>query len=227
MYKLLYFVPKNLLSYIVGFLAEIPWPYTINHYLKKWFVKRYHIDMGEAEHPLDSYASLGQLFTRKLKPGKRPIAEGFVHPCDGKLTQGGIILKGQLVQAKGKNYSIHKFLAEQQGWQDFEGGHYLTYYLCPTDYHRVHFPCSGEVLSCTHVPGRLWPVNPWSVENISQLFSVNERTLTLVETEKGKVMIVMVGATNVGKISMSFDQDIVTNHSHFRQLKTKKYSPPI
>ena len=227
MYNLLYLVPKNLLSFIVGFLVEIKFPSFINNPLKKWFVNRYQIDMEEAEYSMDSYATLGQLFTRKLKAGKRPINKGFVHPCDAKLTQGGVILKGQLIQAKGKSYSLQKFLADQNYWQEFEGGHYLTYYLCPTDYHRVHSPVSGKILSCTHVPGRLWPVNPWSVENITQLFAINERTLTLIETDRGKVMLVMVGATNVGKMSMSFDNEIVTNMSHFRRLESKTYQPPI
>ena len=118
-------------------------------------------------------------------------------------------------------------MADIEGWEAFQGGQYLTYYLCPRDYHRVHSPVSGKILSCTHVPGKLWPVNPWSVENITQLFAINERTLTLIETDRGLVMVVMVGATNVGKMTMSFDREIVTNASHFRSLNTKEYHPTI
>ncbi len=183
--------------------------------------------MSEAEYSLESYPTLGQLFARKLKLGKRPIHSGVIHPCDAKLTQGGPIQNEQLIQAKGKYYTLQKFLANQDYWSEFKDGHYLTYYLCPTDYHRVHSPVSGKIVSCTHVPGRLWPVNEWSVQNISELFSVNERTLTLIETERGKLLIVMVGATNVGKISMSFDDDILTNQSHFSREKTNQYTPSV
>ncbi len=227
MYNLLYLIPKNLLSYFVGRLVDVRWPAILNTPLKSWFVKRYQIDMSEAEHPIESYETLAQLFARRLKKGKRPIQRGIVHPCDAKLTQSGIITDGKLIQAKGIDYGLKEFLASQSFWAEFQGGSYLTYYLCPTDYHRVHSPISGEIKSCTHVPGRLWPVNPWSVENISQLFAINERTITLIENDKGKIALVMVGATNVGKISMCFDQDIVTNQSHFRKLKSRVYAPSI
>lgn len=227
MYSLLYLVPKNLLSYLVGILVEIKWPHYLNSPLKKWFVKRYQIDMSEATYALESYETIGQLFVRQLKTGKRPIGKGFVHPCDALLTQGGAILHDQLIQAKGKSYSLKKLLADHPQWEKFSGGHYLTYYLCPTDYHRVHSPVTGKIISCTHVPGRLWPVNPWSVENITDLFAVNERTITLIESTEGCIAYIMVGATNVGKMTMSFDSEIVTNQSHFSKLRTKKYQPAL
>jgi phosphatidylserine decarboxylase len=227
MFKLLYFVPKNLISYIIGFLVDVKWPEPFNQSLKVWFVKRYHIDMKEAEKTIEEYTTLAKLFSRKLKPGLRPVGEGFVHPCDGKLTMGSRIENGQLIQAKGKYFNLKSLLAGQEYWSEFEGGHFLTYYLCPTDYHRVHFPEAGKIISCTHVPGVLWPVNKWSVNHISDLFSVNERTLTYMETDKGKLVLIMVGATNVGKITMSFDKNIVTNQSHFRKLQTHNYNPKI
>jgi phosphatidylserine decarboxylase len=247
--KILYFVPKNLLSFVVGTLAHIRWPHPFNEWLKNWFVQRYKLNMNEAEFSTSEYPSLGALFTRKLKPGLRPIGNGVIHPCDALISRCGKITSGQLVQAKNIHYSLSNFLAQIEGWQNFEDGFYYAYYLCPTDYHRVHSPASGKILSCTHVPGRLWPVNPWSVENISQLFAINERTITIIETDsvgsmdlnknamnplasssqnqKNWVAVVMVGATNVGKISMSFDKSMTTNLSHFRKFKTSTYEPSL
>ena len=40
------------------------------------------------------------------------------------------------------------------------------------------------------------------------------------------IAYVMVGATNVGKMTLSFDPEIVTNQSHWRQIKKKAYTPP-
>jgi len=178
-----------------------------------WFVKRYSINMSEAEHPKSHYKSIGDLFTRKLKSGIRPIGKGLVSPVDGTLTTRGFIKSGQLIQAKESYYSIEKFLNSSQLSSAYEGGSFLTYYLCPSDYHRVHSPVEGFITKVTHVPGSLWPVNPWSVEHISQLFAVNERVIIEIKTALGAVQVVMVGATNVGKITLSFDDSIVSNQS--------------
>src|SRR5690606_21741857 len=109
--------------------------------------------------------------------------------------------------------------------KSLEGGGYLTYYLCPTDYHRVHSPVSGQLLHALHVPGTLWPVNAMSVQQTEELFLVNERLVMELKTPQGPVFVVMVGATNVGQMSASFDPKIVTNR---RVLAGRKdYDPPI
>lgn len=257
-YYLLYFIPKNLLSFFVGILAQRELPFWINQKILSFFVKTYKINMEEAELPLENYKSLDQLFVRALKPGLRPIGEGFIHPVDSKLSQICLIREGQLVQAKGKFYSLAQFLKLENGLnenkknynnksekslfkksdfkdeelqkeklQKWEGGFAITYYLCPTDYHRVHSPVEGEITAIDYVPGRLWPVNPWSVEHISQLFSVNERLIIWLDSPQGQIAYVMVGATNVGKMTLSFDKDVVTNNSHRRHGFYKKYSRPI
>ena len=224
---LLYFIPKNLLSFFVGKFVAIKLPAPLGYWSVQWFASRYNLNMDEAEHSLATYETIAQLFTRRLKPGIRPIGQGFVHPVDGQLTRIAPILGGELIQAKGKTYSIKEFLDNDPRIKNLEGGHCLTYYLCPTDYHRVHAPVSAKITDCKHIPGRLWPVNPWSVENITQLFSVNERLIIWLQTEHGPIAYVMVGATNVGKMSLTFDSELVTNNSHWRQKVHKEYSPPV
>ena len=39
----------------------------------------------EAEKPLTAYRSFNDFFTRRLKPGARPLGELFVSPADGRL----------------------------------------------------------------------------------------------------------------------------------------------
>lgn len=205
------YLPKNHISRATGQLAQLEQPKWLVDRAKSWFVDRYQLNMDEAEHPLSYYRSLGELFTRRLKEGARPMAEGLVHPCDAQLTQMGTIESGQLLQNKGTTYSLADFIKDPVVAEGFEGGSFLTYYLCPTDYHRVHCPIQSKLEQLVHIPGHLWPVNPWSVENISQLFAINERVVFHLETEFGKIVLVMIGATNVGQIEVPFDPEIRTN----------------
>lgn len=218
-------LPKNSLSRFVGDLARLENPKWLVDKTKSWFVKTYKLDMAAAERSLDDYKSLQDLFTRKLKPGIRPIGQGIVHPCDADLTQARPIEDGQLVQTKGITYSLKEFLKDPTSLDTFKNGTQLTYYLCPTDYHRVHSPVEGHIEQVIHVPGELWPVNPWSVENISQLFSRNERVIFRISTAFGPVAVVMIGATNVGEIEVSFDADIRTNVKSKKQVYFKTYKP--
>ncbi len=226
---ILYLVPKNLLSVVVGIVVSLPLPNSLRIFSMKWFADRYNINMDEAEKPIEEYKGINDLFTRKLKAGIRPVADAdLVHPADSEITVAQKIESLQFVQAKGKKYSIKGILGEDfQSLEGFEGGDHLTYYLCPTDYHRVHSPVDGEILGYSYKPGRLWPVNPWSVEHISQLFAVNERVTVWIRSAKGVIAATLVGATNVGKMTLSFEKDFVTNNKHFRKAETKIYKKPI
>lgn len=226
--EILKILPKNALSRAVGEFATIESPSVVARTARDWFIKRYKINMGEAELPLEAYPSIAKLFTRRLKPGARPLGEGLVHPCDGALTQAELIEDDSLIQAKGKKYSLADLLQDQSAPENFVGGAHLVYYLCPTDYHRVHSPVDCEITEVVHVPGALWPVNEWSVKNISQLFSLNERVIYRMSTPLGPAALVMVGATNVGKITVSFDSSLVTNRKGQSQEPFRKtYASPV
>jgi phosphatidylserine decarboxylase len=225
--ELLKYLPKNVLSRLTGDLVGLESPAFVARRARDWFIKRYNINMSEAELPLESYPSVAKLFTRKLKPGIRPIGEGLVHPCDAALTIAEVIESNTLVQAKGRNYKLSDLLVDKNAAATYAGGAHLVYYLCPTDYHRVHSPIDGEVTEVVHVPGALWPVNEWSVQNIADLFSVNERVIFHIKTALGPVALVMVGATNVGKITVSFDPCVVANQGDFRETHRKIYDNPV
>lgn len=226
MYKILYFLPKNHLSHLMGILLHLPFPKPIRRYLIEGFVKAYKINMNEAERPIDTYRSIGDLFVRRLKPGVRPIHGNMVHPVDAVISQWGTITNQKLIQAKGKTYTAEDLLQSKAAAADFEGGLFITYYLCPTDYHRIHSPVNGEIYASTLIPGKLWPVNSWSVNTIKDLFSVNERVVSYIATNEGaKVAVVKVGATNVGKITLAYDDKIVSNTGG--NIKYKDYKPSI
>lgn len=228
---LLTVLPKNHLSAVMGRLMETPWPKTLTQVSLRWFVRKYKINLSEAEKPLSAYPRISDFFTRRLKLGSRPIEGDLVHPCDGALIQAGTIKRGRLIQAKGKTYSLAELLASESEAKYFADGCFLTYYLCPADYHRVHFPASGQIYGATHVPGTLWPVDAASVQRISNLYCQNERVITRMETDRGRATVVMVGATNVGKISLAFDAKVVGNRlskrMSVRRGADRAYSPPL
>jgi len=240
--EILKILPKNVLSRLTGQVVAAEKPAAIATRARDWFIKRYNINMAEAELPLEAYPSIAKMFIRKLKPGVRPLGAGLVHPCDGQLTCAEVIENDSLIQAKGQRYKLSELLASPGANEAnnteafgtsafntaaFSGGAHLVYYLCPTDYHRVHSPIDGEIVEVVHVPGELWPVNQWSVENIANLFSINERVIFNYQTPLGPVSLVMVGATNVGKITVSFDEEFVTNSQDARTVRRKKYPKPV
>ncbi len=216
------FLPKNHLSYLVGKLVHLPLPKFINTWLITTFAKAYRIDLQEAEFSIENYPSLGEFFIRRLKAGIRPVGSGWaLHPADALITQAAAIEAGQLIQAKNKTYSVQQFTSDDNALKKWENGFFLTYYLCPTDYHRVHSPVTGTIRKVVHIPGALWPVNAWSTENIQDLFSINERVFVEIETDRGLVGVMFVAATNVGQIILSFDAEIVGNQ--FVNKKNEKF----
>jgi phosphatidylserine decarboxylase len=218
------FLPKNHLSYIVGQLVHIKLPSFINKFIIANFAKAYSINLEEAEFPIEKYESLGEFFIRRLKAGIRPIGTTWaVHPADSVITQAAPITDGKLIQAKDKYYSVTSFTKDKSALEKYGKGQFITYYLCPTDYHRVHSPVTGRIKKVVHIPGALWPVNNWSTDNIHELFSVNERVLVEIETEKGPVGVMFVGATNVGQIILSFDKEIIGNQLLSEAPKEKQY----
>ena len=220
-------LPKKKLSYLTGRVVRVKRPRWLARFAANTFAKYYSLNMNEAEFPIESYQCLGDLFTRRLKEGVRPISDApLVHCADAEITEKGLIAEGQLVQAKGSNYSIEQFLYDSHASEIFRGGLFMTYYLCPTDYHRVHFPFSGKVTAVTHIPGALWPVNPWSVRNIKDLFAINERVVVRMETEFGPAAVVLVGATNVGEMSLSFEPAVRSNRPGQIDVFHKSYEVP-
>jgi phosphatidylserine decarboxylase len=203
MLTVLKFLPRRLLSHIVGRLAALTGPGFIVRPVMAWFVRKYQINLAEAEKNFEDYPSLNALFTRRLKPGLRPLASDyFIHPADSKITQFGLIQEGTLVQAKGLTYKLSDFLGSLEKAQKYEGGVFIVYYLCPTDYHRVHAPVEGTVKDVRRLGLDLWPVNEASVSLIPQLFVTNERVVVSINSQLGPVETVLVGATNVGSIEI-------------------------
>lgn len=225
--SLLRFLPKNALSRLVGRITRLEGGKTAHQLAIRAFCKQYDVAVEEAELPLEAYATFGDFFTRRLKPGARPIVEGEdvpVSPVDAAVSCAGIATEGKLIQAKGKDYTLEKLLGSVAEAARFSGGAYATLYLSPRDYHRIHAPLGGHIVGYSHLPGTLWPVNRPSVRSVPELFAVNERLITYLDTPVGEVAVVAVGATCVGRIRALYD-DVVTNEK--KPARHHRYETPI
>lgn len=229
-YALMRLLPKNLESRLFGNLVSLKIPF-LSKFARNLFAKAYALDMDEAELPLSAYANIGELFVRRLKPGARAVANAeVVSPVDGRESQTGTLngANAEMLQAKGKSYSLSSLLRDGDLAAKFDGGRFATIYLAPFNYHRIHSPVSGKLLSASYCPGTLWPVNPWSVERVEGLFCINERITARIAVDGGgELLLVQVGATNVGRIVADYAPGWMTNVGRLpRKFPRHDYTPP-
>ena len=207
--KALELLPKNTVSRAMGAVSDVPLPAPIRGAVNRGFALYAGIDLDESEQPPSAYTSLNAFFTRRLREGARELApcspSTLVSPCDGRLVTWGRMESDTLVQAKGREYTLRDLVDSGAEAERLSGGHYATIYLSPRDYHRVHSPTAGQVREVGYIPGHLFPVNPFAVNNVDQLFAVNERLITYMDNPAlGRVAVVMVGATCVGRMGLAF-----------------------
>ena len=197
-----YLLPHHAISRVVFWFTRLQTP--LAQPVMAWFARVYGIDMQEAANEkFDSYISFNAFFTRALRDGARPIAEGdnlIVSPSDGRVSQLGKIENGEIFQAKGHGYTAAELLGSEDNAAAFEGGQFITIYLSPRDYHRVHMPLTAALRDTLHVPGRLFSVAPHTVAHVPRLFARNERVVCFFDAAKGPFAQVLVGAINVAAI---------------------------
>lgn len=195
--------PQKFMSWIVRCATRwtfAPW----KNFLIGRIVRSYRVDLAEAENPDPAaYPHFNAFFTRALKPGARPLPEDpdtLLCPADGRISQSGAIAAGRVLQAKGRDYSVAELLGDAAAAAVYADGAFLTVYLSPRDYHRLHMPLDGELVETIHVPGRLFSVAPFAVEGIDRVFARNERLVCHFSHERGPFAIVLVGAMLVSGI---------------------------
>lgn len=199
-----YILPKHLISVLAGKLADVKVQWFKNLFITR-FAKAYDIDMSIAVEPdLKNYACFNDFFTRAIDLESRPIdsdKNSLCCPVDGAISQFAPIDAGKIIQAKGHHYTAQELLGGDAMLAEiFNDGEFCTIYLAPKDYHRIHMPCTGQLLSMSHVPGQLFSVNPLTAQNVPRLFARNERVVSVFSTPFGKMAMVLVGATIVGSI---------------------------
>lgn len=203
----------NGFSRFVGRASDVRLPAPLNRTLFSLYSRIFGVDVAEIEKPLSEYENFNNFFTRKLKDGARAMdsrEDVLISPCDGNVQEFGRMEKGRLLQVKGKSYGVDELLMDAEESKRFQNGCFATIYLSPRNYHRVHAPCRGRILGFRYLQGKLYSVTTGAVEVVDNIFVRNERVVTYLATERGMIGIVMVGATSVGRITLSYDS-LVTN----------------
>ena len=198
-----YLMPKLAMTRLAGRIASAEWG-ALTTWVIEGFISRYKVNMSEAVHEDPAhYKSFNEFFTRPLKEGVRPLASStWVCPVDGAISQCGAIELDQIFQAKGHQYSTRALVGGDAALAaQFQNGQFATLYLSPRDYHRIHMPIAGRLLRMIHVPGDLFSVNPTTARGVPGLFARNERVVCEFETDKGPMVLVLVGATIVGSMA--------------------------
>ena len=199
-----YVMPQIYMTQAAGWLAKQKWG-AVTHFVIKAFAKKYNIDMSIAEkEKFSDYASFNEFFIRPLKENARPINQNptaLCCPADGRVSECGHIEDDRLLQAKGHFFSLNDLLAEDKNLTEtFKNGEFITTYLSPRDYHRVHIPCDGTLRKMIYVPGDLFSVNPFLAKHVPNLFARNERVICVFDTEFGTMVQILVGATITASI---------------------------
>lgn len=210
----------NYLSYCFGLLASIPLPVWFRPIVYRVYSIICKVDLTTVPEKLNTYSSLGKFFTRELMPGSRQMSSDFVSPVDGYLRDHLIINSDEQIQVKGVNYQISVLLGKALQVSEYMGGTLHNLYLSPKDYHHVHAPCAGRIGRIVYIPGALWPVNNFTFNRLPNLFARNERVIMEIDTTKGRMLLIMVGALNVGKISLEFSE-LVTNDLFSKKRQTE------
>jgi len=203
-----YIMPKHGISRLVGKFAAAEAGWLTTKAIKA-FIKSYDINMAEAKlKNAEDFSTFNNFFTRELAEGARPIDPNtatLCYPVDGAISQQGDIVDGQLIQAKGFNYSLTSLLGgDEKTAEPFQGGKFSCIYLAPKDYHRIHMPMAATLREMIYVPGELFSVNPLTANNVPGLFARNERVVAIFDTLHGQLAMVLVGATIVASIETTW-----------------------
>lgn len=199
-----YLLPQHLLSRLAGYLADtnIAW---LKNFLIERFIAHFDVDMSETPGTrAEDYLTFNAFFTRPLNGNARPIDPapgGIVSPADGLVSEVGNIVDGSLLQAKGQRYTLAALLGSNAELaEEFSDGQFLTVYLSPRDYHRVHMPLEGTLRKSIYVPGELFSVNGTTSEHVPNLFARNERLICVFDNPATPFVLVLVGAVIVAGI---------------------------
>jgi phosphatidylserine decarboxylase len=213
-------LPTRLLSSLMFRVAQSRNP-RLSQLLIRAVVKRYDISLADcAFERVINYDSFSDFFTRALKPDARLAprdAHALSSPVDGTVSQVGALQAGRLVQAKGHLYSAADLLCDAEAADEFISGSFVTLYLSPRDYHRVHMPIDGQLRYWSYIPGRLFSVNPATVRAMPRLFTRNERICAVFDTRYGPMAVIMVGALLVGGMETVWTGRVTPPHRRERE----------
>lgn len=217
---------SSFISNAFGKFASKPFSKPVQKFINNAYVKLMGLDMTKFDTPVN-YPTLNKLFTRSFIHAPEITTDNsvMISPVDALVTDFGEICEGKAYQIKGMEYDISELFGEEhkEAASAVEGGQFVNLYLSPKDYHRYHTPNTLQIISLTHIPGKLYPVNFPLLRNKKNLFIENERVIIECKDQKNNTFVmVLVGALNVGKMVVTFEDNINTN-SDIKEPQHYKY----
>lgn len=229
----LFFLPHHLFSRFTYIITRTQHPFT--KFLIKIYISLFKVNFKECEREsIDDYKTFCDFFTRKLKKGIHKIdnaTNSIVSSCDGKILEFGKIKDDSILQVKGKYIAIDELLANTEEVKEhYKNGSFITIYLSPKDYHRVHMPADGKLNKTTYIPGRLYSVATHAVNIIKNLYSRNERLICSFKKDNLNFTVVFVAAINVssietiwgGEVSPPAPKKIIRSNYQKRKINLEK-----
>ena len=207
----LFIIPHHLFSRLTYIITRTENPLT--SYLIKTYINLFNVNMNECEkESINDYKTFCEFFTRKLKSSIHKIDTkkySIVSSCDGKILEYGKIENNTILQVKGKKIHIRDLLNnDDESATTYSDGSFVTIYLSPKDYHRVHMPYSGKLFKTIHIPGRLYSVATHSVKYIKNLYARNERLVCSFNENQLKFSVIFIGAINVSSIEVVWKGEV-------------------
>jgi phosphatidylserine decarboxylase len=210
---MIYYRIAHWISAVTWTITRISIPKPFRRHILGYIAKTLKIDLQAAEKPVFLYKSINDLFTRALKADARPLGNAWMlSPVDGRFVSKDLIHDGKLLQAKGIRYPLNKLIPDSSA-NRFRFGYAMTIYLSPSDCHRIFSPVTGRIKKTIHVPGALFPVREPYISELPNLYAMNERLITIIETSLGDVAVVMVAAINVSTIETTYPITAKTKQS--------------
>lgn len=168
------------------------------------FLERFGLETGDFHDPPDSFRTFNEFFHRRLRPGARPLAPGdgtVLFPADGRHLLVPDLSRESTIFAKGRRFDLPRLLGDGALADRFSGGSAVLSRLCPTDYHRFHFPLGGRFETLRPITGSLYSVNPIALARSLRYLMENKRRVSEVRHPIiGSYLFLEIGATNVGAI---------------------------
>jgi phosphatidylserine decarboxylase len=200
-------IPRRWTTLFMGRFSKIETPFVRDLSLALW--QHFADDLALHEAEKDSYKSLHECFTRKLKAGVRPLhldPSVIVSPCDAVVGASGAVAGQQVFQAKGFPYGLTELIGDAKTAERYRNGVFVTLRLKSSMYHRFHAPYDGRVREVTYISGDTWNVNPIALKRIEKLFCKNERALIELQLSgrSHSIALVPVAAILVASIQLSF-----------------------
>ena len=176
----------------------------------KSFVKEYDIDLNLFQK--QEFESFNDFFCRKFKIDARKIdinENSIVSPSDGKILAISNIENQDFI-VKGYKFNVKEYFQSDELLERYKDGSFIILRLCPTDYHRYHFPFGGEIVDDKCIKGDYYSVSPFALRKKIEILTLNKRAYCEIDNPKvGKFIMSEVAATMVGAMINTYDDKFV------------------